>query len=334
MRSRPGAQATKERRRSAPRPRPSGRCLVGASESRLEPLTALGPVPTAVPEIRAGNDEPQLRLRRLLLVPVVERHAQVVLLTPEPLELLERQVVAVLFAVDVCLFEEVLGMTSERRPAHLLLGEAVACELANRLQHREPALSLADEALVDERGERLQIALADGLRRLERPAAGEDREPRHEPPARARRAGRSSRRSSPAASAAARAASRAPPVRSGSRCSSRASRASGGRSLTRAAASSIASGRPSRRRQISATAPLAAKSGRTARARSWKRATASSSGSGGTGYCCSNVRRSGSRLVASSLRLLDAATSSARRGAQPSTCSTLSSRSRARRSRR
>ena len=31
---------------------------------------------------------------------------------------------------------------------------------------------------------------------------------------------------------------------------------------------------------------------------------ASSSGKGGTGYCCSSVRRSGSRLVATSLRLL------------------------------
>ena len=48
--------------------------------------------------------------------------------------------------------------------------------------------------------------------------------------------------------------SRAPPVSSGSRGSSRASSAAGGRTLTRAAASSMASGRPSSRVQTAATA--------------------------------------------------------------------------------
>ena len=69
-------------------------------------------------------------------------------------------------------------MTAKRIAVRLPLGEALACELADRLEHREPAVSLADEALVDERGERLQVAVADSLRRLERPAAGEDREAR------------------------------------------------------------------------------------------------------------------------------------------------------------
>ena len=48
--------------------------------------------------------------------------------------------------------------------------------------------------------------------------------------------------------------SRPPPVSSGSRCSSRVRSAAGGRTLTRAAASSMASGSPSSRRQMAATA--------------------------------------------------------------------------------
>ena len=157
--------------------------------------------------------------------------------------------------------------------------------------------------------------IADRLRCLEAPAAGEHREPGHEllllsveelvAPFDRRAQRLLALRAGPAHR----------PVRSASRCSSRSSRASGGRSFTRAAASSIASGRPSSRRQISATAPLDAKSGRTARARSANRAAASSSGNGGTGYCCSRVRRNGSRLVVSTLRLLESARSSASRGA-------------------
>ena len=65
--------------------------------------------------------------------------------------------------------------------------------------------------------------------------------------------------------------SRAPPVSSSSRRSRRACSSFGGRSLTRAAASSIASGSPSNCRQISTTAcaflAVSAKSGRTAAAR-------------------------------------------------------------------
>src|SRR5215510_12772053 len=110
-------------------------------------------------------------------MPPVERGTQVVMLTREPFELIDTQLVAgLLDSVDVCLFEEVLSVRGERKPVRLMIGEALACELADRLQHREPAVSLADEALVDERGERVQVAVADRLGRLERPAAGEDRE--------------------------------------------------------------------------------------------------------------------------------------------------------------
>jgi hypothetical protein len=40
---------------------------------------------------------------------------------------------------------------------------------------------VADKALVDERGERVEVGSADFLRRLERAAAREDGQPREEP---------------------------------------------------------------------------------------------------------------------------------------------------------
>ena len=91
-------------------------------------------------------------------------------------------------------------------------------------------------------------------RGLERPAAGEHRQPPQQPLLAPERAGRSSTRSPPAASAGAAA-------RSGCRRSAAGSGRPAGResarptaACTRAAASSIASGMPSSRRQISATA--------------------------------------------------------------------------------
>ena len=69
------------------------------------------------------------------------------------------------------------------------LTQAFDCILTHRLEHREPRLpvtALADEAVVDERGERVEnahvLVSADGLGSFERPAAREDREPRKQPP--------------------------------------------------------------------------------------------------------------------------------------------------------
>src|SRR5262245_38237766 len=114
-------------------------------------------------------------------MPPVERGTQGVMLTREPFGLIDTQLVAgLLDSVDVCLFEEVLSVRGERSAVRLMLGEALACELADRLQHREPAVSLADEALVDERRERVQVAVTDLLGRIESPAAGEDAQACHE----------------------------------------------------------------------------------------------------------------------------------------------------------
>ena len=183
------------------------------------------------------------------------------------------------------------------------------------------------EALLHERREAVEGRVADGLGRLEREAAGEDREPREQPLLVA-----IEQAEAPVDRGAERAvapgASRAPPVRTGSRWSSRSSSFAGGSSFTRAAASSIASGRSSRRAQISATtarSPFRAKSGRTARARSANSSTAAvAAEAAGPGYSCSPASRSGIRLVASTFARGAAASQRLSSGAASTTRSTLS----------
>ena len=146
--------------------------------------------------------------------------------------------------------------------------------------------------------------------------------------------------------------SRAPPVSSPILSSSRASRACGGKSLTLAAASSMASGSPSSRWQISATAPafplVSSKPADAACARCTNRRTdahrctfaasppapAGGTGSGGTGNSCSPLSRNTIRLVTSATTPGAAPSSSATSGAAPITCSKLSSTSTSRRARR
>ena len=62
-----------------------------------------------------------------------------------------------------------------RRPRELL--EQLERVLADRVEHAQPAaLPAADEVLDDERLERVEVGVADGLRRLEREASAEDGE--------------------------------------------------------------------------------------------------------------------------------------------------------------
>ena len=142
------------------------------------------------------------------------------------------------------------------RPRYRLLGAASCCRPERRRRStREPA------------------PLQSGYRlgRLQREATGEDGQAARDAPA-PRASSRSWLQAMASRIVCCRCGrSRPPPVSSGSRWSSRASSADGERTLTRAAASSMASGRPSRRRQIAATAwafcSVTAKSGLTACAR-------------------------------------------------------------------
>ena len=130
-----------------------------------------------------------------------------------------------------------------------------------------------------------------------------------------------------------------------SRCESRASKACGGNSFVRAAASSIARGNPSRLTQISAIVRALVESirkeGCTARARCTKSATAANcardspsgscarlgSASDETGNSCSPCTCSTPRLVTSNLRVGQATRSSSICGAAAAICSKLSSTS-------
>ncbi len=145
---------------------------------------------------------------------------------------------------------------------------------------------------------------------------------------------------------------RAPPVRIGSRAVSRPSIASGGRILMRAAASSIASGRPSSRVQISAIA--GALSDRPPEGRTSGLGTLDGEGTlsycevaatslacrrsgranGRTGYSCSPVICSRTRLVARTLMPGAVTSNSPMKVAASMTCSRLSGTSSVRRSRR
>ncbi len=49
--------------------------------------------------------------------------------------------------------------------------------LADRLQHPEAVVALAEEALLDQRLNRVEVGLRDLLSRFERAAAGEDGQP-------------------------------------------------------------------------------------------------------------------------------------------------------------
>ena len=77
--------------------------------------------------------------------------------------------------------QEVLGVAPPPCFGSGRLLEPLGCVLADRLEHPEPvALADANEALVDERLERVEVCVADLLRRLERPAAGEHGEAREQ----------------------------------------------------------------------------------------------------------------------------------------------------------
>src|SRR5437667_7562399 len=59
--------------------------------------------------------------------------------------------------------------------------EPRACVLADRLQHPEALLAVAEQTLVDERLHGVQICFRDRLGGLQRGPAGEDRKPGEEP---------------------------------------------------------------------------------------------------------------------------------------------------------
>src|SRR5215211_4658163 len=165
----------------------------GQGQELLQPAPALGQVPALLPE-------PPQRPRRLLgpvgLAGVgrpPERGAQVGLLqvaTVQPLALVGAGEVRLGGERRV---EEVLGVAPPDLLQVAVFGQPLLPELADRLQHGEPGvagrgLGPEHQRLVDQRGqavEDVQAELpgtADRLGRLQRPAAGEHRQPGEQSP--------------------------------------------------------------------------------------------------------------------------------------------------------
>ena len=205
-------------------------------------------------------------------------------------------------APTAAIVEHSIGVSTADARASPDASRLLARELADRLEHPEALLAeraraASDEALVEQRGERVEVGVADRLGGLERAAAAEHRESSGRARARPRRAGRTTRRSSLGASRVARRRRACPSSRSRRRVepleSARAREASCARQRARARAADR-----SRRAQSSLTVlgRLRGPGARRARVRG-RASTASSSASGGRSSSGSPWMRSGSRLV-------------------------------------
>ena len=273
------------------------------------------------PVVRERRREAQQRLVLVQIACPLERCPQVVVLGFDASGVVaggDAGIGAARLLGDV---EKVSGMPSLGLASRPALREALARVLADRLQHPEALVRVA------ERG---------SCRR----ATGACRCLRRRPPLRPRACSRRGTRRGARTGAAPRSSSRSwlhsivarsvcwrgsasrPPLSRSSRCERRSRIWAGERTLVRAAASSSASGRSSRRRQSSAIV-----SSGSSCERAQKSSTASGSASGGTGYSTSPVTRRSSRLVTRSFRFGQASSSCASSGAASTTCSRLSSRS-------
>ena len=265
-------------------PRPEARVVARPRRrgDRLEPAARLVEVAALLPEAphREGEPDGDRRVRRADRP--VERGPDVVVGVLEPVEPGRWSSPVSSGAARARREPTNQSRGGARAPSRSPLRlEPLVGELADRVeQPRSAARRRASRSIrtrlwsasamqaVDDVPAELGRRAADGLGGVEVDAARRRRTAGRGAAGRRRRAGRSSRRWRRAASAGARAGRASPRRAASSWCSSRARIASGERSLTRAAASSIASGRPSRRAQIAATAGafslVTAKSGLTA----------------------------------------------------------------------
>ena len=145
---------------------PSARC---ACESQNQPRA---PASRSAPSSSSSSAQP------------VERRAKVVVIPLEPCRPLD----LVLEASCVRLLRECgeeVGHAGRGSPRSLAcVDEQLRCELADRLEEEKAIVADGlQQAQVDQRGQRLEVGVADLLGRLERESAGEDREAREEPTA-------------------------------------------------------------------------------------------------------------------------------------------------------
>src|SRR5437763_3404539 len=128
------------------------------------------------PELLQRNREPEGELGIAVDRPV-DRRAEVVLLGPDDLRPL-RPLALCGEARGLTEREEVLGVAASKRVALARTAELLERELADRLEHpvallAEPPGAAAQEALVKQRSESVEIGVAHRLRGLQRAAAAE-----------------------------------------------------------------------------------------------------------------------------------------------------------------
>src|SRR5207302_3420411 len=159
---------------SVERPGAGGRrCVVGGEqslESSLSLCEVTAHVPKAIERTRELQREPRVAIR----FEPVEGRAEVVVLRLEPVEPLFR----IAAEVRICLLGEsdiVLGKNSADVLGFAGFLELLGGVLADRLQHPEALVTVAEHALVPERLEDVEVGVGDLLGGLERAAAAKDR---------------------------------------------------------------------------------------------------------------------------------------------------------------
>lgn len=161
----------------------------GAAKDRFQLFAAFGQMGALVPEPPQGTDHGERRLEVAALRSPVDRSSQVVALAFEPVQpchLVATQEFRLRSSGEV---REVGTVRRGDRCRVRALCQSLPGVLTDRLEHAEARLTVgglvaADEALVNKREEAVHdiqaergVRVADRLRRLERPATTEDRQP-------------------------------------------------------------------------------------------------------------------------------------------------------------
>ena len=156
--------------------------LRAGSKRRVEPAAAFAPVTARPPEMPDRGADPKRDVGASVLECVPKDGAEVVVLRFDPVVPDRRAPGQQLGACQLRKLEEegAVPLPQDLSPAGLF--DSLECELADRLQHPEALLCVADEALLDERLQRVEVGAADGFGRFERAAAGEHGEPREQAP--------------------------------------------------------------------------------------------------------------------------------------------------------
>ena len=166
-----------EQRRSDESRRPGLRRFGGSSlERRGQQFAALTEVAAHEPESPKRGDEPKGR-RRITLEQPLEGDAEIFTLGGEAPQSLGLAGAAQFTVGRLSECEVVAGVTVSQIVCGRAGGELLRGELTDRLEHPHPLAASAHQALVEQRGQHVEVGFAHRLDRLDRRTAREDREP-------------------------------------------------------------------------------------------------------------------------------------------------------------